>query len=159
DRVTDGRDPGRDVARVGGIGAVVDLVAVRVRVAVTVDADPHARARRHAREGHLLARRAGERAHRPVRDEPVAPTVRLETAAADLEVAPPLAADLRLRDEVALAVVRALHEQRNARVDRRAIRAGARDLLADDRGEVAVEGHHEVFDLSAERVAGRARGD
>src|SRR5882672_2341065 len=39
------------------------------------------------------------------------------------------------------------------------VRAGARDLLADDRREVAVAGKHELLDLSAQGIARRAGGN
>ena len=50
-----------------------------------------------------------------------------------------------------------LIEQIDARVDgARGVRAGERDLLADDGREGRVEGEHELLDLSLLRVAQRS---
>src|SRR5205823_2211404 len=60
-----------------------------------------------------------------------------------------LAAEVALHDHLALARRGAGDEQVDAPPDRRRVGARERDLLPDDRRQVAVEGEHELLELRA----------
>jgi hypothetical protein len=47
----------------------------------------------------------------------------------------------------------ACHQQADARTDGAAVRAGQRNLLADDRSEIRIEGEQKLLDLAALRIA------
>src|SRR5262245_44689815 len=146
----------RRARRILRVRVLVLLGQVREAVGVAVDADARARSRRHGRVGEHAAGRGRERAERRVAELGLGREVAAERPglAPDPSTAP--AVVYALHDDVALVLRGAREHQVDARVDVGAAPRGERRLLADDRGEVRVEGQHEALDLPAHRVARRA---
>ena len=147
----------RRAGGIGGIRARIELVPIVEAVLVAVDAGARARAGRHAGVGQLLVRRRRRHpAQGGVAERRLGFAIADELPAGAAQPAARLAAHGPLDDQVALAQAGARDEQVETRPHRAGVGRRQRDLLADDRGQVAVEGEQELLDLMPFRIAREA---
>ena len=150
------------MSRVGDRRAVV--VAVEYPVQITIDAETGAGAGRHGGVRELLPGYVGKGAQGNVCERGLEGLVALERAGRLSDPAPSGPRDGALHDHVALRDVPAedlrrergtgpLEQGVDAPASDRGVRVVERHLLADDRGDVAVEGEQELLHLTALRIA------
>src|SRR5262245_4918117 len=147
--VSRGRTPAMSSLDTGGSGFSVGtnstspLIAVEDAVFVAIDTDAKARSRRNTGQGDLTFNARGQPGELRQRDRRVPEAVGQEQSRSVDE-----SASTTLRDNVALALCSSVKEQLNPGLRVGPVAAGQRDLLTDDRREIAVERQHELLDLT-----------